>query len=146
MKTFKLYSLFLLSILFVFSSCSKDDDPKPQTKTELLTAKAWKITKIKENGIDITNRSDMAILKNVRIKYNTDGTYTQTSSGIVHIGIWEFNNNETLLVYAPNTKVEENWDIIELKSGSLKVRTTMIYEDEYGVKKTMLVELEMNHA
>src|SRR4028119_184917 len=47
MKRITLTALTLATVAssFVFTSCKKDkDDPKPKSKTELLTAKNWRIT------------------------------------------------------------------------------------------------------
>jgi hypothetical protein len=146
MKNINLLTLLLLAVLFTFSSCSdKDGDPTPQTNKEILSAKTWKVSMIKGDGIDITNESEVAIIKNMRIKFNTDGTYNQTTTGFSGNGIWEFTNNETSIVFDPNTADQEVWGITELKSNSLKMRTTMVYE-ENGEVETMLLELELINA
>jgi hypothetical protein len=43
MNNFRL-SFLLLVLITTFASCKKDNDPAPPTKTELLTAKPWKLT------------------------------------------------------------------------------------------------------
>lgn len=147
MKNIKLLSLLLLAVLFTFSSCGdKDEDPKPLTNKQILTAETWKVSKIKEDGIDVSDEPEAAYWKNTRLKFNTDGTYNATTSGSSDTGIWEFSNNESRIVVDPNTDEEESWDITELKANSLKIRTTAFYEDENGDIETALLELELVHA
>jgi hypothetical protein len=112
MKTFK-FTLALLCISCIMSSCKKDDDP---TKTDLLTSKDWKTTAltidpaVDMNG-DGTADTDMLSLyedcqKDDLVRFGTDKTVTndegetkcdpddpQTSSG----GTWSFNSDETEL-------------------------------------------------
>jgi outer membrane protein assembly factor BamE (lipoprotein component of BamABCDE complex) len=142
----------------LFSGCSKDkeDDPAPTptptptttpvvaqpTKKEIITAKTWKTSIIKGNGIDITNQPSVADLKNLRTKFNMDGTWTQnTSNNQTDSGIWEFQNSETRLVFDPGTTDQEQWDITELKDNSLKMRSTFT-----DGTTTMLVEWELVYA
>lgn len=136
-----------MAVMFTFSSClDKDEDPTPKTNKELLTFKSWKVTKVKEDGIDVSNEPEVAFIKNSRTQFNSNGTYTQTTTNYTSSGIWEFANNETQLVFDPNTQDEENWEITELIDNSLKMRSTWFYEDESGNVQTALVELEMVYA
>lgn len=143
MKKFTIIYLFLFALVFNFSSCGKkEDDPKPLTKKEILSAKTWKMNKMMGDGIDVTNDPDLSDLKNLRLKFASDGTYTMTSSGDSDNGIWEFGNSETVITLDPDTNYEENWVVTELKDNSLKIRTTMIFDDG----STMLFEFEMIYA
>lgn len=147
MRNIRLLSLLLLAVLFTFSSCGdKDEDPKPKTNKELLSAKTWKVSRIKEDGMDVTNEPAAAYWKNTRLKFNADGTYSSTTTGYSDTGIWEFANNENRVITDPNTDEEESWDITELKDNSLKIRTTAFYEDEEGDVETALLEIDFVHA
>lgn len=42
-----LFTVLMLGAVVFISSCDKDDEPKPKTKTELISAHPWKITKFK---------------------------------------------------------------------------------------------------
>jgi hypothetical protein len=102
---------FILSgiLLVGLLSCSKDNDNdndngKVKTKMELITQKTWVydefITDYDESPTVLaykrgkTNNSyDLSL---VTVKFNTDGSYTETlPNGAVSGGTWKFLNNET---------------------------------------------------
>ena len=100
---FILSGILLLGLL----SCSKDNDndnDKVKTKMELLTQKNWVydeyITDYDESPTVLAYKrgktNNTLNLSNITVKFNTDGTYTETlQAGGTLAGTWKFLNNET---------------------------------------------------
>ena len=96
-----LSGIMLLGLL----SCSKDkDDDKVKTKMELLTQKTWVydefITDYDESPTVLAYKrgktNNSYNLSQVTVKFNTDGTYSETlQAGGSLAGTWKFLNNET---------------------------------------------------
>ena len=96
-----LSGIMLLGLL----SCSKDkDDNKVKTKMELLTQKTWVydefITDYDESPTVLAYKrgktNNSYNLSQVTVKFNTDGTYSETlQAGGSLAGTWKFLNNET---------------------------------------------------
>ena len=96
-------AILLLSLL----SCSKDnedDNDRVKTKMELLTQKAWVydeyFTDYDESPTVVAYKrgkiNNTINLSQVTVKFNTDGTYTETlTAGGTLAGTWKFLNNET---------------------------------------------------
>jgi hypothetical protein len=92
-------------LLLGLLSCSKDkDDDKVKTKMELLTQKTWVydefITDYDESPTVLAYKrgktNNSYNLSQVTVKFNTDGTYSETSqAGGSLAGTWKFLNNET---------------------------------------------------
>ncbi len=148
MKKSLLSFILLLTVLLNLSSCSedKDNDPKPATKKEILTAKSWKMAKIVYDGQDVSTDEDqfLSILMGYEIKFNADGTATLTLFGSSpDTSTWEFASNETVLVLDANTADEARWTITELKDNSLKIRVSEGTPDEGG---PMMLDFEMVYA
>ena len=122
----------LVSVLM--SSCSKNDDSTPKSKTELLTASVWKIASV---GVDLDKNGTVdlpysleACEKDNTFKFNTNG------SGISDEGpskcdasdpqsedfIWSFKSNETILSIAiPNSLLSGDTTIKTLDDNTLEV-------------------------
>src|SRR5436190_14001760 len=101
----KTFFPLLLAVLFVASSCSKDnDDPTPpvtKTKEELLTQHVWKMEEIihvennsqiyyKRGGSTNTNNYDD---DKITFLANGTGTYSPTPAQTLAL-TWEFTNAE----------------------------------------------------
>lgn len=96
-----LSGIFLLGLL----SCSKDNDnDQVKTKMELLTQKTWVydefITDYDESPTVLAYKrgktNNSYNLSQVTVKFNTDGTYSETlQAGGSLAGTWKFLNNET---------------------------------------------------
>jgi hypothetical protein len=98
-----LSGIFLSALL----SCSKDNDndnDKVKTKMELLTQKTWVydefFTDYDESPTVVAYKrgktNNTLNLSQVTVKFNTDGTYTETlTAGGSLAGTWKFLNNET---------------------------------------------------
>lgn len=141
MKRFTLSVLTLATVAssFVFTSCKKDDDdPKPKTKTELLTAKNWRITgdvsTITSGGNTITTdeyADYQACEKDDFIKFETnksakfdEGANRCSGNTQTETGAWDFNSDESKLLLSDpdNGPVSIPFDLVELTDSTLKIR------------------------
>ena len=103
MKKLQFTASFLFFLIFIFS-CSKTE-VIPKTKTDLLTANVWKLSKVTE----ISNNKNMIMFElgvtkttarddfnKVRVSFLKDGTTNQIDGdNLKTIGTWVFTNNET---------------------------------------------------
>ena len=152
-------SLILLALAagLAFTSCSKDEDTKPQTKTEMLTGKNWKVT-AQTTSVNNGNPSDTYALESACTKddfttFATDGKITfdegptkcaanepQTQSGT-----WEFTENESKLKLSQGNGTPAEYTITELTASSMVLTitqsftqagqtTTYTYVTTYGVQ------------
>jgi len=125
MKKFTVYYLLILTLVFNLASCGdkedKEDDAAEPSKTALLTAKTWKISKVSSNGVEMSEDDDplVTLIMLSTFKFNTDKTYTTTLLES-ETGTWEFASNETIIVLDSGTDDESQWTITELKENSLK--------------------------
>jgi hypothetical protein len=139
-----LYYLFFI-LLFQVTACrDKQDDPKPLTRTELLTAKTWKIEKIlgKAFGVEMDLTDDPLVedFRDVQFTFRPDGTGTISAAGDTETVTWAFASNETKLVLNPNTADEDSWDIVELKANSAKISSSRI-DPSTGIPIVLVLEL-----
>jgi len=85
---------------FLLSSCDKNDDPAPKTKTQLMTQSSWKATSATVNGTSYPLSA--CILDNIYI-FTTGGTGSMNESANVCAGstagitpfTWSFQAGET---------------------------------------------------
>jgi hypothetical protein len=100
------YISFLTFLALNLTSCKKDNDSRTKTKskTELLTSKTWIYDEYFTNYNQATTllaykrdkASNTMNLSLNKIKFNTDGTYQETTeSGSILTGTWRFLNGET---------------------------------------------------
>jgi hypothetical protein len=100
------YISFLTFLALNLTSCKKDNDSRTTTKskTELLTSKTWIYDEYFTNYNQATTllaykrdkASNTMNLSLNKIKFNTDGTYQETTeSGSILTGTWRFLNGET---------------------------------------------------
>ncbi|MFC5271062.1 lipocalin family protein [Adhaeribacter terreus] len=137
--------LFLLAAAsaFTFTSCGDDkkEDPTPTpvtpaaTKTQLISAKDWKMTKqtLNMNGsgdIDITNTFYTACELDNLEKFAANGTYTvdegatkcdTADSQTFTTGTWAFTSNETKIKITEGTD-ETEMEIVELTATKMVVK------------------------
>jgi len=112
------YILFTLLLPFIILSCKKEAEKKPdtipKTKTEMICSATWIYNQyyINYNGANTIlayQRNKPVILYDLsksKLKYNTDGTYTETlESGINVSGTWRFIENETKIELHINQQV-----------------------------------------
>lgn len=141
-NTHLLFRLLVVLLLYVTACGDKESAPRPASRTDILTAKTWKMKKVLMDGINITNLPEAADFVSMRIKFQADGTYSITSPSGTVTGTWAFAANETKLVFDPNTSDENTWDIVELKDASAKTRTSRFIP---AAGKTVQLSFEMEH-
>jgi hypothetical protein len=113
----KLTLLFLaISMAAFVSSCKKEESSTPAnnnntgggsnlTKTEMLTAKKWKLVGLTVGGADFYSQFDDCD-KDDTFEYKTDGTYIEDEGAtkcdpsdpqVITTATWKFTDNETKL-------------------------------------------------
>jgi hypothetical protein len=137
MKTKKLFPLNLLVLLIVFlASCSESDNPTP-SKQELLTEKTWKVSRITRDKEDVTYQPEMLSIRTMRARYNSNGTYTQTSPSYNRSGAWVLADN--ILTHNQGTSNEENMVVETLTRGTLRLSFILYFAD--GSADTFTLDL-----
>jgi len=144
----KNFSFFALSLALVGTvvSCSKDnDDPKPKTKTELLTAKSWRLTAeqtvVVYNGKTTTEDGFgdyKACEKDNFLKFNSDKSLVadegaskcSTSDAQTEKGTWDFNSDQTKLTFSQGGALSFTFDLADLSETTLKIKTTDTYDTD----------------
>jgi hypothetical protein len=127
MKSIQLLFVLILTLALV-TSCKKDDEPEAApTKTQLLTAKAWKLDKITASGFDVTSLLGAEVLGelgNSNIQFKTDGTYTSTNrtTNASTNGKWEFNTDQTQIILDKGSVGEMTLDVTQLTDKNLDLQ------------------------
>ena len=140
MKCITLTALTLVTVAssLVFTSCKKDkDDPKPKSKTELLTAKNWRLSAatsvIGPITIDVYAAQD-ACDKDDFLKFNTNKSLI-FDEGLTKCdlrdpqsitGAWDLTVNDTKLKMqeTSNPASAEVYDVVEISASTLKIKQT----------------------
>jgi len=139
-----------------FSACKKDkkEDPKPKTKTELLTNKNWKLVAstvdpaFPANNTLYTNlftilrdcyKDNLLRFETPNVfKYDEGPTKCNATDTQTHTGTWTFNLDETKITTTftsgGNTS-STTYDVLELSDGTLKVS----YIDQLGTTTNFVV-------
>ncbi|MES2732338.1 MAG: hypothetical protein V4714_11330 [Bacteroidota bacterium] len=153
MKNFRLI-LLLLVLVTAFGSCKKND-PAPPTKTELLTAKTWKITASTVNPVvtyytvptpgdttyyDVTDffnfntKLGYACSNDNIIKFSKSpnsfireegATLCTPGKSVLETGTWTFNTDETVLALTVPSYSPDNYTITKLDATSLVLTQTI---------------------
>jgi hypothetical protein len=127
MKNTRLLYLFFFILLFQITACrDKQDDPKPLTRSELLTSKTWRIDKIlgRAFGVELDLTNDPLLgdyvseYKDAQFSFRPDGTCTITSPADTIAATWALADNDTKLVLNPGGADEDTWDIVELNNNT----------------------------
>jgi hypothetical protein len=133
MKKVSTYLAIAVVGLASFSSCKKEDKTTPTptlTKTDLLTAKSWKVTDLKVAGNSIFNSPLVEDCdKDDLTKFNASKSVTfdegkakcDPSSPQSRTGSWEFTTNETKLKVTDSDGSMEEGTISTLNSTTLIV-------------------------
>ena len=126
--------LFLSGFLcttFLFSCSSSDEDPAPLTKMDIITASPWITDEIIAPD-PLSQALFEALFAEYSMSFKTDGTYLVSIAGITgDDGEWEFNQDETRILFDQGTNDESEFKILLLENGKLHV------EDE-GVEIRMI--------
>ncbi|MCB0552426.1 MAG: hypothetical protein KDD02_02655 [Phaeodactylibacter sp.] len=124
----------VLTLVVLFPSCKKDDDP---TRMELLTDKAWKLTAQvinppipAENGTLVTdlyaqydacNKDDLATFRDSgNVLFDEGPSKCMNTDPQTVTGTWAFNTTETILSITLSNETS-SWDIITLEDSKLVV-------------------------
>ena len=152
--------LLLLAVAASVSlaSCGNDDDEVAKSKTELLTANAWKTTSLTINpaydfdgdGVKETDllAGQLACNADDITVYKTDKTYTEEEGAtkcdpadqqVYGNGTWAFNGDETVLstTAAGSGNTATNYTITELTESSLKLTT--VFTDSASTNYTVSI-------
>lgn len=141
----KLSFIFLAAL--ALGSCKKNDDNSPAStsKTDLLTAKSWRVTAEKSTSTvgstagtttdDYANSP--ACERDNFLKFNTNKTATfdegatkcSTSDPQTQSGAWDFNSDGTKLTITDpsGSGLAIQQDILELSATTLRLRNTSSY-------------------
>lgn len=126
-------SLLLIASVVLLSSCG-GDDPKPKTKTEIISAQPWKLTRIKVTVGSTSQEGDPeACTADDVHTFEADGDYRfdegatkcdpddpQSSNGK-----WEFNTDETVIRITQGG-LTFNQTILEFSETKMRVRLDFI--------------------
>ena len=105
-KQFSFLFAGLFTVLFIFSSCKKDDTPAPapKTKTELISQGTWKFSAATVGGIDVsaflqTCQKDNTLLFVAAGTGTEDEGATKCNAGDPQTNsfTWNFASSETIL-------------------------------------------------
>ena len=122
---------FISTMMLGMASCTKSEDktstPATASRTDLLTAKKWKVTALTLGGTDFyatmddCDKDDLHIFK-VGGVYNADNGPTKCDPAddqIFIISTWAFSENDTKLTYDGDT-----FTITELTATTMKLAGT----------------------
>lgn len=157
----KMLIILAMSMTVVFSSCKKDKDEVPKSKTDLLTISKWKMTARtvtpevpfyddEGNSLGMTNdlfAQMYACEKDNSYKFNKDFTIIIDEEAVkcmdsrpqTHTGSWSFKSNEsgiTVSAYGDH----DDYTIAELTETTLKLQYTYS-----GDSKTYTVTQTYSH-
>jgi hypothetical protein len=123
---------------FVFLSSCGGDDPKPKTKTDLLSGVTWKMTRLKVGTLE--GDPETCLTDDTYI-YQADGVY-KFSEGATKCdpadpssinGTWEFKSNETKLAVSQTEAgitLTYNYTIVELTETKLRLKFDFLTDIE----------------
>lgn len=105
--------IWVVLLVFAQIACKKEAN-KTITKTDTLSAVTWKYQQFykdynQSNTVliySIYKSNNLKDLSRNRIKYNSNGTYTETDeNGTVTSGSWKFTDNEQTITLQTNQTV-----------------------------------------
>ncbi|WP_347159341.1 lipocalin family protein [Pontibacter chitinilyticus] len=130
MKTLTLrYVLFTFFALTFLSSCDKEEKDAEPSKTDILTAHAWKGDQVMVNKINIAAipgvGNKAASFNTLYLTFRSDKTYTATftvqGQEQSQDGTWSFNADESKL----NLDLFGEVNVVELTEDDLDLSTTL---------------------
>ena len=113
----KIFNLLLTILIITFYSCDKGDSTK--RKTDLLTKSTWfhnyEMLDLNHNEIpdDVIGQ-----IKDIKMKFNSDGSLVYTFNQEVFYLSWKFNENESSIIVTGNFNSGTH-KIYELDGGTL---------------------------
>jgi hypothetical protein len=137
--------ILFLATLFV-AGCKKDDEPEAPSKTDLLTAKAWKLNTISAPPLPDNDPRVMSViggLSNSNVKFENNGTYTATNrnTNAVETGTWEFNADQTQIITDKGQSDSFTFTIVNLTANNLDLSTP--FSANIGIPVTLTVSLKL---
>ena len=139
MKTLSTYTL-AIAMAALTVGCKKDSEPTPPTKTELLTAKKWRVTAastvttVGTNSVTVDEyagfpaceRDDFRqFLASKVLNFDEGATKCDVNDPQTTSGVWDFNSDQTKLTFgAPGSSFVGQADLAELSATTLKIRQT----------------------
>lgn len=129
-------TLLLLGIAATLGACKKSDDSPSTSRTELLTAKSWRLSTVSATVGGFPVPSSLFLqdcTKDDFYKFNTDKTLVQdagtvkcnTSDPQTLTGTWSLNGDQSKLTIAvPNSPLNGEADIRELSATTLRIYGT----------------------
>ncbi|GAA4378667.1 hypothetical protein [Hymenobacter koreensis] len=133
----KVVLLATLAAACTFTACKKDSE-KTQTKTEMITAKSWRVTADKSSisGNGQSSTSDdyatyqacekdnfLKFMTDKKVEFNEGPTKCAQSDPQTEIGAWDFNSDQTKLTLTDQgSGLSLVFDVIELSSSTLKIK------------------------
>ncbi|HEX8659275.1 MAG TPA: lipocalin family protein, partial [Hymenobacter sp.] len=117
-----------------FTSCKKDkEEPKPKTRTELLTAKNWRIsadvtTTVGTSAPDDNYARMPACEKDDFLKFNTNNSCILDAGQLkcnsaepqTTTGTWNFTDNDTKLTIDGDV-----YEVVEVSESTLKIKENL---------------------
>nr|WKN38276.1 lipocalin family protein [Tunicatimonas sp. TK19036] len=134
----------LAAVAFTWTSCTEDDEQPTgdKTKTELLTAHAWKLTALTISPA-IDGSTDVFSLepcyKDNSQSFSSNGAFIQNEGssicspyGATENGNWSFSSSESILntTYDKNSGWDSSYNILTL------TETTLKYSGVYDISGT----------
>ncbi|MCG9912157.1 MAG: hypothetical protein MH137_12765 [Flavobacteriales bacterium] len=122
-------AVFVLSITFVLSSCSKEN-----TYLNRIS-KTWKVNRFTQNGVDKTSDWN-SLWVNYRLAFTKDKNFMENATvatiPVGRSGIWDFTNNYSSLVreYSDNGEIQI-FQLVTLSNSKLVVKQTGSNVDEW---------------
>lgn len=122
-------AVFVLSITFVLSSCSKEN-----TYLNRIS-KTWKVNRFTQNGVDKTSDWN-SLWVNYRLAFTKDKNFIENATvatiPVGRSGIWDFTNNYSSLVreYSDNGEIQI-FQLVTLSNSKLVVKQTGSNVDEW---------------
>ncbi|KAB2917679.1 MAG: hypothetical protein F9K23_04665 [Bacteroidetes bacterium] len=140
----KLMLVAVAALALTATSCKKDADENPTpspapapTKTQLLTAKSWRMTSMKVGTMDYIGflpacqKDDFMTFKtNFTVIDDEGATKCDPSDPQVETSAWSFINNETAIV----SESTDTLKILKLTADTLRVETK--FETDEGKRET----------
>jgi len=136
-----LFTVLLLGAVVFISSCDKDDEPKPKTKTELISAHPWKITKFKvtqgtasfEDAPEACQGDDTETFEaDGDYKFDEGATKCDPDDPQSGTGTWTFNSGETVLIISGGG-LSLNYTILELTETTMRLKWDFITNETVEV-------------
>ncbi|WP_162910812.1 hypothetical protein [Hymenobacter oligotrophus] len=137
MKTIPLFGALALGLALV--ACKKEDE-KPKSKTELLTAKNWRITADKRTSVtngqttttdayasypDCTKDDFYKYSTEYKVDMNAGATKCSATQAQSTVANWNFSSDETRLVITdPRSGLSINSEVLELSATTLRLKNT----------------------